>query len=156
MNNYIGVMLALALYVLLSASKRFRPPDAAAPFMPIFRRASEQHGVPLPLLVRVGEQESYFDPQAYNDGSGASGIMQLVPRWYPGVDPFNPSQAIPAAAESLRDYYDEFGAWSLALAAYNWGPGNLKNALDNDRPITAWPTETRNYIVDIVGDTGIA
>lgn len=138
------------------ADSQYLPPKAAAPYLHIFASAAARYGVPENLLIRTAEQESHFDPNAYNASSGAEGIMQLVPRWYPGVDPYNPAEAIPAAAQSLRRYHDRFGSWALALAAYNWGPGNVGGALEQNRPVTSWPTETQNYVADITGDIGLA
>ena len=54
--------------------------------------------------------------------------MQLMPSVASslGVDPFDPGQAIPAAARLLSSYRDQFGSWPLALAAYNAGPGAVE------------------------------
>jgi len=99
------------------------------------------------LLLRVAQQESGFDPKAYNSRTTASGMMQIVPKWHPGVDPFDPAQAVPYAAKYLSTLHNQFGTWKLALAAYNWGPGNLKKyGIDNA------PTETRNYYTEILAD----
>jgi soluble lytic murein transglycosylase-like protein len=134
----------------------YEAPITAYKVLPIFHSAATLSGVPEKLLLRVGQQESNFNPDAYNEGSGASGIMQLIPRFYPDVNPWDPREAVPAAARSLKRYYDHFGSWTLALAAYNWGPGNLSAALGDGRPIHDWPQETRRYIADITTDTGIA
>lgn len=138
--------------MLAADQRRWTIPPRGQKFRPLFESAAAAYGVPARLLARVAQQESSFRPDAHNAGSDASGLMQLVPRWYPGVDPFDPAQAIPAAAESLARYYGRFGSWRLALAAYNWGPGNLSDAIASDTPVSEWPTETQNYIAEIGAD----
>ena len=59
---------------------------------------------------------------------GAIGLGQLMPATARdmGVDPFNPEQNLWGTAKYLRVGYDTFGDWTLALAAYNAGPGNVR------------------------------
>lgn len=115
-----------------------------------FIAASQYYGLPAGLLSRVAYQESRYNPEAYNP-SGASGIMQIIPRWHPGVNVWNASESIWYAAKYLRQLYNQFGSWTYALAAYNWGPGNLsRKGIDNA------PTETRNYIAQVTADTGVS
>lgn len=116
----------------------------AVPYGDLFNEAEKRHGLPPFLLVEVARQESGFNPKAYNAASGASGIMQIVPKWHPGVDPYEPTQAIPYAAGYLRNLKNRTGTWKRALAAYNWGIGNL-TTLGFDK----MPRETREYIAAI-------
>ena len=59
-----------------------------------------------------------------------------------------------AALDYLQQLHDKFGDWHLALAAYNWGPGNVANALERNRKAglglryedLRMPDETRNYV----------
>jgi soluble lytic murein transglycosylase-like protein len=67
-----------------------------------------------------------------------------------GIDPLDPAQAIPAAGAYLRRLYDATGTWSKALAAYNWGIGNVQR-----KGLAAAPAETRAYVAQITGDTGV-
>ena len=63
------------------------------------------------------------------------------------INPFVPEEAVPAAAQYLRQNLDRFGGdYDKALAAYNWGPGNVARYGMN-----AMPVETQNYIVKIRG-----
>lgn len=123
-------------------------PAKAAPFLPTLREAEIQYNLPPTLLTRMAHIESSFNPNAVNTKSNASGILQIVPRWHPGVDPFNPEAAIPYAGKFLRDLYNQFGTWEKAIAAYNWGGGNLSKliAKRGDDWINHLPTETKNYI----------
>ncbi len=92
-----------------------------------FATAAATYGVPANLLKAVASAESAFQPGAVSR-AGAEGLMQLMPSVAAslGVDPFDPGQAIPAAARLLSSYREQFGSWRLALAAYNAGPGAVE------------------------------
>lgn len=126
---------------------RWEVPDQADPYREIFQRAEIQHGIPAGLLLRLGWQESRFNPRAINTGSNAQGMMQIVPRWHPGVDPYNVSEAVNYAAQYLASLRRQLGSWPLALAGYNWGPGNVRKY-----GLARAPKETRDYIDGIAGD----
>jgi soluble lytic murein transglycosylase-like protein len=64
-----------------------------------------------------------------------------------GIDPLNWAQAIPAAGRYLARLYRSLGTWTKALAAYNWGIGNVQR-----QGLTRAPTETTNYYTQILGD----
>lgn len=87
--------------------------------------AAAAHGVPPALLAALLRAESGFDPRAVSP-AGAQGIAQFMPATARGVglrDPFDPAQAIPAAARLLAGHMRALGSAPLALAAYNAGPG---------------------------------
>ncbi|MET4701990.1 hypothetical protein ABIE65_005039 [Constrictibacter sp. MBR-5] len=132
----------------------WNPPVAAAPYMAAITLAERVHGIPHMLLARLLYQESKFRPEvisgAKSSAAGAKGIAQIVPRWHPGVDPLDPAAAIDYAAQYLRALYDRFGTWSLALAAYNWGPTALAS-----NGFAAAPKETRNYVAQITADVPV-
>jgi soluble lytic murein transglycosylase-like protein len=100
--------------------------------------------------MRLVAQESGFDPSSISK-AGALGIAQFMPGTATLVglrDPFNPFEAIPAAAKHLHDLRSHFGNLGLAAAAYNAGA---------DR-VTAWlagqgnlPLETVNYVRAVTG-----
>jgi soluble lytic murein transglycosylase-like protein len=127
-----------------------------AAYVPSIESIGAQYGLPQYFLSAVAFQESSFNPSATNP-SGASGMFQLMPQYYPGVDPFNWQQAAGAAAQSLAGYFNQFGDWQLALAAYNWGPGNLANYMNTAQSvsITGLPSETQNYVTRIASATGV-
>lgn len=97
------------------------------------------------LFVRQMAAESGMQPCAVS-GAGAIGIAQIMPAtarsW--GVDPWIPSDALRAAAQNMARYERQFGSYSLALAAYNAGPGAVR-AYGGVPPFA----ETRTYIARI-------
>ena len=143
-------------------AKTYSAPKQAEKYLQLFRFVEDQVGLPKNLLLRLAQQESYFNPLATNP-SGAQGMMQIVPKWHPGVDPFKPEEAIPYAGKFLLDNFNRFGTWRAALAAYNWGPGNVKAALNKHSgdidsvlmDVKLVPLETRNYVAQITADVPV-
>src|SRR4051812_13734037 len=89
------------------------------------RAAAGRAGCDPDLFERQIQQESGFDPDAFNAISGATGIAQLVPRFHPGVDPRDPLASLEYAARWMASLFQQYGTYRRALAAYNWGPGNV-------------------------------
>jgi membrane-bound lytic murein transglycosylase D len=106
--------------------------------------------------------ESAYNPQAYSR-SHASGMWQFIPStgkiyglrqnfWYDGRR--DVLAATSAALDYLEKLHNQFGDWTLALAAYNWGEGAVSRAvarnqargLPTDYESLAMPLETRNYV----------
>jgi hypothetical protein len=115
-------------------------------FDSVIQRAGKDYGVDPLLIKAVIQVESAGDPAA-RSSSGAMGLMQLMPETAAelGVqEPFDPQQNIMAGTRYLRQLLDRYrGDIRLALAAYNWGRGNLES-----RP-EAMPRETKNYITQV-------
>jgi hypothetical protein len=97
-----------------------------------------------PWLVRgVIEVESAFRPNA-TSRVGAGGLMQLMPGTASHLgcrNRFDPEQNIAAGSRYIRQMYDKFGSYTLAIAAYNAGPGNVQK--HGGIPPFA---ETQNYV----------
>ena len=142
-----SIILIAGIFGMSELSLRRR----AGIYWPMFVAASQVSGVPSALLAAQAAQESGFDPTA-RSGAGAEGIMQLMPQYYSGVDPFDPAQSIPAAAVSMAEYHRRFGSWRLALAAYNWGPTALAKSIKDG---TEWPSETRQYVRVVLADAAL-
>src|SRR5215203_4946922 len=117
--------------------------------------AARSYELPLEFFTRLIWRESRFRPAAIGPrtrgGGRAQGIAQFMPRTAAErglLDPFDPVQALPKSAEFLRELADQFGNLGLAAAAYNAGPGRLREFLSARRPL---PAETRNYVLAITG-----
>jgi cell wall-associated NlpC family hydrolase len=128
------------------------PAMAAAPaaYRELFERAGKRYGVAPDLLAAVAQTESGFNPRAVS-GAGARGLMQLMPATARGlgVDPTNPAEAVDGAARLLSGHLRSFGSTSLALAAYNAGPG----AVTRYHGVPPY-AETRSYITKVLAASG--
>jgi hypothetical protein len=98
-------------------------------FSAALSRISTEHGVPLKLVQAIIQVESEGNPKAVSR-KGAMGLMQLMPsvlEAYQVEDPFDPLANIDAGVRHLKYLLQEFsGNLSLALAAYNAGPGTVR------------------------------
>jgi len=126
-------------------------------FSGTYSSAEKKHGLPEGLLATIGGVESSHNPSAVGkllpDGTRAIGIMQIIPKWHPGVNAMNPEQSIDYAGSYLRRLYDTFGSWDKAVAAYNWGEGPERMGKVHTDP--NWkdklPKETKDYLRKIFG-----
>jgi hypothetical protein len=113
--------------------------------------AAKAHNVPLAFFHNLIWQESRFDHRAVSP-AGAQGVAQFMPRIAQAFDvenPFDPLQALPAAARMLRGLFQQFGNFGLAAAAYNAGSGRVSKWLESRKG--KLPLETRNYVRTITG-----
>ena len=117
--------------------------------------AGRAHDLPLEFFARVIWQESRFRPDTVGprrrNGESAQGIAQFMPTTAAErglLDPFDPVQALPKAAQFLRELKDQFGNLGLAAAAYNAGPARVRGWLAGARRLSA---ETRNYVAAVTG-----
>jgi len=116
-------------------------------FLPMARAAAQRHGIPADLFLRLVNQESRWNPRAVSS-AGARGLAQLMPDTAAvlGVNPDDPQQNLDGGARYLRQMYERFGDWRLALAAYNAGPGAVER-YDGIPPFD----ETTAYVRVIMG-----
>lgn len=124
---------------------------------PEVEKAAQVAGVPAPVLAAQLEAESGWDPSAVSP-VGAAGLAQFMPdTWalYGDGDPMDPVAAIEAqgrymgALTELTSLHseDEEERVRLALAAYNWGDGNMARV---DWDLTRIPAETAAYVPSIL------
>ncbi|MHB2040110.1 MAG: transglycosylase SLT domain-containing protein [Acidiferrobacteraceae bacterium] len=128
-----------------------------------YKQASQEYGVPAHLLAYQAGKESSWNPNAVNPVSGAQGMFQFEPataQQYGLSNPFDPHAATLAAAHYLSDLYQQFGSWSLALASYDWGQGNVEQYIDSGEysriGLSGMPAETQNYVQTITSESGYA
>ena len=134
-------------------------------------RVLKQEGVPQDLIY-LAEAESGFEPLALSR-AGARGMWQFMGSRAKGYglqrswwidERQDPEKATRAAARHLRDLYNQFGDWYLAMAAYNSGPGNVQQAVRRTGYADFWelyrrnvlPKETKNYVPIILAFTVMA
>lgn len=137
-------------------------------YMPIFEQALDRHGLPMELKY-LPVIESALDPNAVSR-AGATGLWQFMLPTSNGLglekstlidqrcDPYLSSDA---AARYLKELHRTYGDWSLAIAAYNCGPGNVNKALrragggkkDFWEIYPHLPKETRGYMPAFIAAT---
>ena len=134
-------------------------------------RVLKEEGVPQDLIY-LAEAESGFEPLALSR-AGARGMWQFMSSRAAGYglrrswwidERQDPEKATRAAARHLKDLYNQFGDWYLAIAAYNSGPGNVQQAVKRTGYADFWelyrrnvlPKETKNYVPIILAFTVMA
>jgi membrane-bound lytic murein transglycosylase D len=142
----------------------------AGRYKEIIQRILAEEGVPQDLIYQA-VAESGFQPQARNGRSGAGGMWQFMPgdafapprsAWYD--QRFDPEQSTRAYARYIKFLYNQLGDWYLAMAAYDWGAGNVQRAVQRTGYADFWelyrrnvlPQETKNYVPIILAAAIVA
>jgi soluble lytic murein transglycosylase-like protein len=115
----------------------------ASSYDSLIQQAATRNGLDAGLLKAVVHAESGFNANAVSR-TGAQGLMQLMPstaRALGVTNAFDPAQNIDGGARYLRHLMDQFGDSTLAVAAYNAGPGSVER-YGGVPPFT----ETQNYV----------
>lgn len=136
-------------------------------FLPMMRRIFRDHGLPQDL-VNLAYVESGFNYRAYSKAK-ASGIWQFIKptgnRYGMRVNYWlderrDPEKATHAAAAYLKDLYEMFQSWPLALAAYNAGEYRIQRAIEQQGTTDFWslrlPKETELFVPAFMAVTIIA
>lgn len=142
-KGQVSVMLGLADY-----------------YFPLFEQVLDQYGLPQELKI-LPVIESALNPRAVSR-VGATGLWQFMyatgKRYGLEINSYvderrDPYASTHAACRFLRDLYNIYGDWTLVIAAYNCGPGNVNKALRRSGGGgTYWdiyyylPRETRGYV----------
>ena len=126
-----------------------------SPYVGIARQDAVAAGIPADYFVRQINQESGFNPNSVSP-AGAEGIAQFMPGTAAGlgINPWDPVQALRAAAHLMASYTHNYGGdYAMALAAYNAGTGAVQHAtyVCGSSWMNCLPSETRNYIYIIMG-----
>src|SRR5882762_9591718 len=137
----------------------------------MMRSILKEESVPQDLIY-LAQAESGFHPLAVSR-VGARGIWQFMGSRARGYglerslwvdDRQDPEKSTRAAARHLKDLFNQFGDWYLAMAAYNSGPGTVQSAVKRTGYADFWelyrrnvlPKETRNYVPIILAVTIMA
>ena len=140
-------------------------------YQPLYAEVLRKEGLPQDL-VYLAAAESAFNPFA-RSRAGATGIWQLMlgrgieyglrrDRWVDERQ--DPVKSTVAAAGHLKDLYQMFGDWYLAMAAYNCGPVAVQKAIEKTGYADFWtlhrlralPVDTENYVPVIIATALIA
>ncbi len=139
-----------------------------AKYKPMIERILAEEGVP-PELIFLAQAESGYMPRAmsnklcvglwqFSKATGREyGLMQTAST----DDRMDPEKATRAAAKHLKDLYEHFGDWYLAMAAYDCGPACVDHAVARTgyadffelRRLNVLPKETANYVPVILAMT---
>ncbi len=138
--------------------------ERAGRYRDMISRILAEEAVPQDLIYQA-VAESGFQPQAVNSRSGAGGMWQFMPSGPYGLtrnswfdERFDPEKSTRAYAVYMKSLYAELGDWYLAMAAYDWGAGNVQRAVQRTGYADFWelyrrnvlPQETKNYVPIII------
>ncbi|SFR96855.1 membrane-bound lytic murein transglycosylase D [Granulicella pectinivorans] len=138
--------------------------ERAGKYKDMIQKILREEGVPQDMIY-LAVAESGFQPQAMNGSSGAGGMWQFMPTGAYGLkrngwfdERFDPEKSSHAYARYIKALHNQFGDWYLAMAAYDWGPGNIQRAVMRTGYADFWelyrrnamPAETRNYVPQIL------
>ena len=141
-----------------------RSMERAGKYKDMMQKVLKEEGVPQDLIY-LAVAESGFQPQALNAKSGAGGIWQFMPTGAYGLarngwvdERFDPEKSTRAYAKYMKGVYNQLGDWYLAMAGYDWGPGNIQRAVMHTGYADFWelyrrnalPTETKNYVPQVL------
>ena len=141
-----------------------RSMERAGKYKAMMQRVLKEEGVPQDLIY-LAVAESGFQPQALNAKSGAGGIWQFMPTNAYGLarngwvdERFDPEKSTRAYARYMKGVYNQLGDWYLAMAGYDWGPGNIQKAVMRTGYADFWelyrrgslPAETKAYVPQIL------
>jgi membrane-bound lytic murein transglycosylase D len=136
----------------------------------MIERVMAEEGVPHDLIY-LAVAESSFQPRALNVKSHAGGMWQFMPYGDYGLtrngyvdERFDPEKSTRAYARYMKFLYGQLGDWYLAMAAYDWGAGNVQRAVQKTGYADFWelykrhnlPGETQNYVPEILAAIIIA
>ncbi|MCU1323388.1 MAG: Lytic transglycosylase catalytic [Acidobacteriaceae bacterium] len=163
-NNYVAGFISYFSNSPGGHAHLLRSLERAGKYKEMISKNLREQGVPQDLIY-LAVAESGFQPQALNARSGAGGMWQFMPTGAYGLarngwfdERFDPQKSSVAYAKYMKTLYNQFGDWYLAMAAYDWGPGNVQRAVMKTGYADFWelykrnvlPGETKNYVPGII------
>jgi membrane-bound lytic murein transglycosylase D len=163
-NDYVAGFISYFSNSPAGHAHLLRSLERAGKYKEMISKNLRDQGVPQDLIY-LAVAESGFQPQALNARSGAGGMWQFMPTGAYGLarngwfdERFDPQKSSIAYAKYMKTLYNQFGDWYLAMAAYDWGPGNVQRAVMRTGYADFWelyrrnvlPGETKNYVPGII------
>jgi len=163
-NDYVAGFISYFSNSPSGHAHLLRSLERAGKYKEMISKNLRDQGVPQDLIY-LAVAESGFQPQALNARSGAGGMWQFMPTGAYGLarngwfdERFDPEKSSIAYARYMKTLYNQFGDWYLAMAAYDWGPGNVQRAVMRTGYADFWelyrrnvlPGETKNYVPGII------
>jgi membrane-bound lytic murein transglycosylase D len=163
-NDYVAGFISYFSNSPAGHAHLLRSLERAGKYKEMISKNLRDQGVPQDLIY-LAVAESGFQPQALNARSGAGGMWQFMPTGAYGLarngwfdERFDPQKSSIAYAKYMKTLHNQFGDWYLAMAAYDWGPGNVQRAVMRTGYADFWelyrrnvlPGETKNYVPGII------
>lgn len=170
MNDYVASYINFFANTQRGHNTLLHAFERAGLYKKMIQRILAEEGVPQDLIY-LAVAESGFQPRAVNRRSRAGGMWQFMPRGNYGLEHnryvderFNPEKSTLAFARYMKYLYDQLGDWYLAMAAYDWGAGNVQRAVAKTGYAYFFelykrgelPAETANYVPEILAAIIIA
>jgi membrane-bound lytic murein transglycosylase D len=169
-NDYVGVFLKFFSQTQKGHNTLLHAFQRSGRYKAMIQRVMAEEGVPQDLIY-LAVAESGFQPRAINRKSRAGGMWQFMPSDSYGLarnlyvdERFDPEKSTRAYARYMKFIYNQLGDWYLAMAAYDWGAGNVQRAVQKTGYADFWelyrrnnlPAETKNYVPEILAAIIIA
>ncbi len=164
-NDYVAGFISYFTNSKAGHAHLVRSLERAGKYKDMISKDLRDEGLPQDLIY-LAVAESGFQPQVVNAHSGAGGMWQFMP--FQGAygltrngyfdERFDPEKSSIAYAKYMKTLYNQFGDWYLAMAAYNWGPGNVQRSVMRTGYADFWelyrrnvlPEATKNYVPGII------
>jgi membrane-bound lytic murein transglycosylase D len=173
-NDYVAGYINFFAYSQRGHNTLLRSFQRSGRYRAMIQRVMAEEGVPQDLIY-LAVAESGFNPRAIGprtrSGGRAGGMWQFMPSSTYGLarnayvdERFDPEKSTRAYARYMKFIYDQLGDWYLAMAAYDWGAGNVQHAVQKTGYADYWelykrnnlPGETKSYVPEILAAIIIA
>jgi len=173
-NDYVAAYINFFAYSQRGHNTLLHSFQRSGRYRAMIQRVMAEEGVPQDLIY-LAVAESGFNPRAIGprtrSGGRAGGMWQFMPSSTYGLarnayvdERFDPEKSTRAYARYMKFIYDQLGDWYLAMAAYDWGAGNVQHAVQKTGYADYWelykrnnlPGETKSYVPEILAAIIIA